>query len=38
MCIRDRAFVNTINVLDILGCDKLVVVKDAVAQIEEVYA
>ena len=31
------AFVNTINVLDILGCDKLVVVKDAVAQIE-VYA
>lgn len=32
------AFVNTINVLDILGCDKLVVVKDAVAQIEEVYA
>ena len=32
------ACVNTINVLDIMNCDKLVVVKDAVAQIEEVYA
>ena len=32
------AYVNTINVLDIMNCDKLVVVKDAVAQIEEVYA
>lgn len=32
------AYVNTINVLDIMGCDKLIVVKDAVAQIEEVYA
>ncbi len=32
------AYVNTINVLDILGCDKFIVVKDAVAQIEEVYA
>ena len=32
------AYVNTINVLDIMNCDKLVVVKDAVSQIEEVYA
>jgi large subunit ribosomal protein L4 len=32
------AYVNTINVLDILGCEKFVVLKDAVAQIEEVYA
>ena len=32
------AYVNTINVLDILKCDKFVVLKDAVAQIEEVYA
>ena len=32
------AFVNTINVYDIMNADKLVVVKDAVAQIEEVYA
>lgn len=32
------AYVNTINVLDILGYDKLIVVKDAVAQIQEVYA
>lgn len=32
------AYVNTINVLDIMNCDKFVVVKDAVAQIEEVYA
>lgn len=32
------AFVNTINVLDIMKCDKFVVLKDAVAQIEEVYA
>ena len=29
---------NTINVYDILNCDTLVVVKDAVAKIEEVYA
>ncbi|MBE6738018.1 MAG: 50S ribosomal protein L4 [Ruminococcaceae bacterium] len=32
------AQVNTINVYDILGADKLVIVKDAVAKIEEVYA
>lgn len=32
------ALVNTINVYDILNADKLVVIKDAVAQIEEVYA
>lgn len=32
------AYVNTINVLDILGHDKFIVVKDAVAQIQEVYA
>ena len=32
------ALVNTLNVYDILDCDNLVVVKDAVAQIEEVYA
>ena len=29
---------NTINVYDILNCDSLVVAKDAVAKIEEVYA
>lgn len=32
------ALVNTINVYDILNCDTLVVTKDAVAKIEEVYA
>ena len=32
------ALVNTINVYDILNYDKFVVVKDAVAKIEEVYA
>lgn len=32
------ALVNTINVYDILNCDKFIVVKDAVAKIEEVYA
>ena len=32
------AQVNTLNVYDILNCDNLVVVKEAVAQIEEVYA
>ena len=32
------AFVTTINVLDIMNCDKFVVVKDAVSKIEEVYA
>lgn len=30
--------VNTLNVYDILNCDKLIVVKDAVSKIEEVYA
>jgi len=32
------AYVNTINVVDILGHDKLIVVKNAVEQIQEVYA
>lgn len=32
------AVVNTLNVYDILNADKFIVVKDAVAQIEEVYA
>ena len=32
------ALVNTLNVYDILNADKFIVVKDAVAQIEEVYA
>ena len=32
------AQVNTINVYDILNCDKFVVVKDAAKKIEEVYA
>ena len=32
------AQVNTLNVYDVLNCDKFVVVKDAVAKIEEVYA
>lgn len=31
------AMVNTLNVYDILNADKLIVVKDAVAKIEEVY-
>ncbi|MDD6021540.1 MAG: 50S ribosomal protein L4 [Acutalibacteraceae bacterium] len=30
--------VNTLNVYDILNCDTMVVLKDAVAKIEEVYA
>ncbi len=30
--------VNTLNVYDILNCDTLIVLKDAVAKIEEVYA
>ena len=30
--------VNTINVYDVLNCDTLIVAKDAVAKIEEVYA
>ena len=32
------AQVNTINVYDILNADKLIIVKDAVAKLEEVYA
>ena len=32
------AQVNTLNVYDILNSDKFIVVKDAVAKIEEVYA
>ena len=32
------AFTNTINVYDILKYDKMIVSKDAVATIEEVYA
>ncbi len=32
------ALVNTINVYDIVNCNTLVVLKDAVAKIEEVYA
>ena len=31
------AYVNTLNVYDVLNCDKFIVVKDAVAKIEEVY-
>ena len=31
------ALVNTLNVYDILNCDKFIEVKDAVAQLEEVY-
>lgn len=32
------ALVNTLNVYDILNADKFIVLKDAIAQIEEVYA
>ena len=32
------AQVHTLNVYDVLNCDKFIVVKDAVAKIEEVYA
>ena len=32
------AQVNTLNVYDIVNCDAFIVVKDAVAKIEEVYA
>lgn len=32
------ALVNTLNVYDVLNCDKFIVAKDAVAKIEEVYA
>ena len=31
------ALVNTLNVYDVLNADKFIVVKDAVAQMEEVY-
>ena len=31
------AVVNTLNVYDVLNCDKFIVVKEAVAQLEEVY-
>ena len=31
------ALVNTLNVYDVLNCDKFIVVTDAVAQLEEVY-
>ena len=30
--------VGTLNVYDVLNCDTLIVLKDAVAKIEEVYA
>ena len=32
------AAVNTLNVYDILNCDKFIIAKDAVAKLEEVYA
>ena len=32
------SLVNTLNVYDILNCDTMVVLKDAVSKIEEVYA
>lgn len=32
------ALINTLNVYDILNCDKLLVLQDAVSKIEEVYA
>ena len=32
------ALINTLNVYDVLNYDKFIVVKDAVAKIEEVYA
>jgi len=32
------AYVNTINVYDILNCDSLIITKDAVNKVEEVYA
>ena len=32
------AFVNTINVFDILKYDKFIITKDAVEKVEEVYA
>ena len=30
--------VNTLNVYDLLNCDSLIILKDAAAKIEEVYA
>ena len=30
--------VNTLNIFDVLNADKIIVVKDAVAKLEEVYA
>jgi large subunit ribosomal protein L4 len=32
------AYVNTINVYDILNCDSFLITKDAVNKVEEVYA
>lgn len=32
------AYANTLNVYDVLNCDKFIVAKDAVATLEEVYA
>ena len=36
-CVK-TALVNTLNVYDIVNCDKFIVAKDAVAKLEEVYA
>lgn len=32
------AYTNTLNVVDVLDCDRFIIVKGAVAQVEEVYA
>mgnify|MGYP006077581121 FL=1 len=32
------AYVNTLNVYDVLNCDKFIVVKDAAEKMQEVYA
>ena len=32
------AYTNTLNVVDVLDCDRFIIVKSAVAQVEEVYA
>ena len=32
------AYVNTLNVYDILNCDKFIVAKEAAEKIQEVYA
>ncbi len=32
------AYVNTLNVVDILNCDRFIIVKNALAKVEEVYA